>query len=135
MTAVTGDTIGVGLLMSPLILTEEGTCKALDLDSGVTVTSMVLRTRSNFALPVATIFGKGSVLHVQKVLRTSEAENLRMIEVLYEEGLRNRKVIQQAAVRLVRLQTGRQKRGRPFGKNEELVSGQFLNNARGQKNV
>jgi len=31
-------------------------------------------------VPVATIFGKSSLLHVHKVLRTTEAENLRMIE-------------------------------------------------------
>ncbi len=31
-------------------------------------------------VPVATIFGKSSLLHVRKVLRTSQAENLRMIE-------------------------------------------------------
>ena len=30
--------------------------------------------------PVATVFGKSSVLHVRKVLRTTKAENLRMIE-------------------------------------------------------
>ena len=39
-----------------------------------------LRSMVEAGVPVATIFGKGSVLHVTKVLKTSEAENLRMIE-------------------------------------------------------
>ncbi|MFO7899721.1 MAG: citramalate synthase [Planctomycetota bacterium] len=39
-----------------------------------------LRAALESGAPVATIFGKSSVLHVDKVLRTSKAENLRMIE-------------------------------------------------------
>lgn len=39
-----------------------------------------LRAALESGAPVATIFGKGSVLHVDKVLKTSKAENLRMIE-------------------------------------------------------
>jgi len=39
-----------------------------------------LRSCLETGVPVATVFGKSSLLHVLKVLKTTEAENLRMIE-------------------------------------------------------
>jgi 2-isopropylmalate synthase len=42
--------------------------------------SRMLRSSVEAGVPVVTVFGKSSLLHVKKVLKTTEAENLRMIE-------------------------------------------------------